>query len=297
MVPVHPQMLKQTHERLVSLETEIDSLRTRLQAAERERDEAREKHDVAAKRADRWRAELETAHDALTDADIPMFSAGLPDSGIAGSELPLAERVALIRDEHSDALSALSAERAAHAETKAELSEAFDRCSAFEDDYRSEKAQHAETRRALEEGKDAWRSLHNERTRLWTEAEARINAVRALLERNGCDCECGCDGDGHSADCDPCLACRISAEVTEDRNAPKPPDLCAEVRRALEVERAVIAEIGALDVCEGGPAGGWNVDTLREAWWADEDPSDDFGGWLIAEARRRIAERAQKGAV
>lgn len=41
-----------------------------------------------------------------------------------------------------------------------------------------------------------------------------LDAVRGLIESNGCDCDCGCDSEGHADSCEPCLACRVSAEVS-----------------------------------------------------------------------------------
>jgi hypothetical protein len=225
-------------DQLTAALAEIDSLRTRLQAAERERDEARESerqvradlkcvggyrkkafadfiseraaHAETRARASEIKQDRDDAHQALTEAGVAVHDDHMHPQGTAGTERRLADRV-------GDVV------------------------------VRAEAAEHdlAEARRE----RDLARSdLERELSRLTT-------AIQTMTDEH------------------------------------------AETRRALEVERAVIAEIGALDVCEGGPAGGWNVDTLREAWWADEDPSDDFGGWLIAEARRRIAERAQKGVV
>jgi len=55
---------------------------------------------------------------------------------------------------------------------------------------------------------------HDSRTLEWR-AEAdrlrlRADAVKMLLEKNGCDCDCEHDGESHDSDCDRCLACRIS---------------------------------------------------------------------------------------
>lgn len=52
--------------------------------------------------------------------------------------------------------------------------------------------------------------LFNERNRLWREEADRVDAVTLLLEANGCDCDCDHDAESHDADCDRCLACRIS---------------------------------------------------------------------------------------
>lgn len=38
---------------------------------------------------------------------------------------------------------------------------------------------------------------------------ARVEAVLAVLERNGCDCDCGHDQHQHDDDCELCLACRV----------------------------------------------------------------------------------------
>lgn len=59
----------------------------------------------------------------------------------------------------------------------------------------------------------AWEQLYNERNRLWRAAEGRLDAVRALLESNGCDCDCDHHHEEHDDDCERCLACRISAAV------------------------------------------------------------------------------------
>lgn len=59
----------------------------------------------------------------------------------------------------------------------------------------------------------AWEQLFLERNALREAAEARLTAVRAMLERNGCDCYCGCDSDGHDDDCERCFACRIGEAV------------------------------------------------------------------------------------
>jgi hypothetical protein len=55
-----------------------------------------------------------------------------------------------------------------------------------------------------------WEKLFNERNRLWREEADRVGAVKLLLEANGCDCDCDHDAESHDADCDRCLACRIS---------------------------------------------------------------------------------------
>lgn len=55
-----------------------------------------------------------------------------------------------------------------------------------------------------------WEKLFNERNRLWREEADRVGAVKLLLEANGCDCDCEHHHDEHDADCDRCLACRIS---------------------------------------------------------------------------------------
>jgi len=41
----------------------------------------------------------------------------------------------------------------------------------------------------------------------------RADAVTLLLEANGCDCDCDHDAESHDADCDRCLACRISIKL------------------------------------------------------------------------------------
>ena len=41
----------------------------------------------------------------------------------------------------------------------------------------------------------------------------RADAVKLLLEANGCDCDCAHDAESHDSDCDRCLACRISWAV------------------------------------------------------------------------------------
>lgn len=58
--------------------------------------------------------------------------------------------------------------------------------------------------------KAAWEMLYNERNRLWREEADRVGAVKLLLEANGCDCDCEHHHDEHGADCDRCLACRVS---------------------------------------------------------------------------------------
>lgn len=58
-----------------------------------------------------------------------------------------------------------------------------------------------------------WEGIYNERNRLWRESEDRVDAVKSLLEANGCDCDCGHDSESHDSDCDRCLACRIAWEV------------------------------------------------------------------------------------
>lgn len=55
-----------------------------------------------------------------------------------------------------------------------------------------------------------WLKLLGERTRLWLAEADRVDAVGKLLEANGCDCDCDHDAESHDADCDWCLACRIS---------------------------------------------------------------------------------------
>jgi hypothetical protein len=59
--------------------------------------------------------------------------------------------------------------------------------------------------------KAAWEKLFNERNWLWRVEADRVEAVRLLLEANGCDCDCEHDDtEGHNDDCERCLACRIS---------------------------------------------------------------------------------------
>lgn len=55
-----------------------------------------------------------------------------------------------------------------------------------------------------------WEKLFNERNRLWREEADRVGAAKLLFEANGCDCDCDHDAESHDADCDRCLACRIS---------------------------------------------------------------------------------------
>ena len=38
----------------------------------------------------------------------------------------------------------------------------------------------------------------------------RLDAAREIISKNGCDCDCDHDAESHDADCDRCLACRIS---------------------------------------------------------------------------------------
>ena len=61
--------------------------------------------------------------------------------------------------------------------------------------------------------KAAWEGLYNERNRLWREEADRVGAVKLLLEANGCECECDHHLSEHEADCDRCLACRISMAI------------------------------------------------------------------------------------
>jgi hypothetical protein len=38
----------------------------------------------------------------------------------------------------------------------------------------------------------------------------RLDAAGDIISANGCDCDCDHDAESHDADCDRCLACRIS---------------------------------------------------------------------------------------
>lgn len=67
------------------------------------------------------------------------------------------------------------------------------------------------------------------------------------------------------------------------------------LRGALKEAQAVLAEISILDVVDGGPSGQWNVDSLPVEWWVDDDSIDDFGVWLVEQARERAKEN--RGAV
>lgn len=60
----------------------------------------------------------------------------------------------------------------------------------------------------------AWEGLYNERNRLWREAEDRLDAVRRLLEQNGCDCDCEHGPEDHTGTCEMCFPCRVSAAVS-----------------------------------------------------------------------------------
>lgn len=57
--------------------------------------------------------------------------------------------------------------------------------------------------------------LLSERGRLWSEAMRRIDAVKTLAERNGCECQCDHGAEGHEG-CDRCLACLIQVELSSD---------------------------------------------------------------------------------
>lgn len=42
----------------------------------------------------------------------------------------------------------------------------------------------------------------------------RLDAIRALIWRNGCDCACDHHYEEHDEDCTRCLACRINDILT-----------------------------------------------------------------------------------
>lgn len=42
---------------------------------------------------------------------------------------------------------------------------------------------------------------------------AKLDRIRALLVRNGCDCDCEHHWEDHDADCERCLACQIGETV------------------------------------------------------------------------------------
>lgn len=63
----------------------------------------------------------------------------------------------------------------------------------------------------------AWESLYNERNAMWRAAEDKIDAVRVLLENNGCDCPCEHHSEEHDDDCDRCLACMVSGALFPPR--------------------------------------------------------------------------------
>jgi hypothetical protein len=57
-------------------------------------------------------------------------------------------------------------------------------------------------------------------TRLWTERDRlrrSIDAIAALIEAHGCECvhHCATRAARYSCYCEPCLACRVNAHVTE----------------------------------------------------------------------------------
>lgn len=54
---------------------------------------------------------------------------------------------------------------------------------------------------------------------LLEESDARLHAVRVLLENNGCECECVHYWEDHDDDCERCLACRIEEAVQKDVSA------------------------------------------------------------------------------
>jgi hypothetical protein len=115
----------------------------------------------------------------------------------------LADIAALVRisgpDDVSELLIALVRERdAAHVE----LAKALARGARLETDV--------DTAR---KGRSAWEGLYNERNALWRQATDKLDAVRAVLEQNGCDCDCDHGGEEHDADCERCLACRIAGVV------------------------------------------------------------------------------------
>lgn len=85
-----------------------------------------------------------------------------------------------------------------------------------------------------------WKKLFNERNRLWREEADRVGAVTLLLEANGCDCDCDHDAESHDADCDRCLACRISWAIGDERVA-------ALASLAKKSARQHARERGALD--------------------------------------------------
>ena len=61
---------------------------------------------------------------------------------------------------------------------------------------------------------DEWRQRYENALALWRADLRALNAVKLLLEANGCNCDCDHDAESHDADCDRCLACRISWAVT-----------------------------------------------------------------------------------
>jgi len=42
-----------------------------------------------------------------------------------------------------------------------------------------------------------------------SELENKLELIRGLVEKNGCDCDCEHHSEEHSEDCQLCLACRI----------------------------------------------------------------------------------------
>jgi hypothetical protein len=68
----------------------------------------------------------------------------------------------------------------------------------------------AETQRKLA---FEWEQLYKDRNRKWRDAADKLDLVRGLLARNGCDCDCDHDTESHDDGCDRCLACRIDGVV------------------------------------------------------------------------------------
>lgn len=63
---------------------------------------------------------------------------------------------------------------------------------------------------------EKWKGLFEERSKLWQEAEKKLESIGELLSANGCDCECDHSAEEHDDDCERCLGCMIGG-VLESR--------------------------------------------------------------------------------
>lgn len=97
-----------------------------------------------------------------------------------------------------------------HAERDAALAKAAD----YKRDWYEAKIEFGTASAKLRERVRALESERDNALAKVAALEAKLDAVTNLVEEDGCSCICNCDYDANEVPCEPCLACRMSAEVS-----------------------------------------------------------------------------------